>query len=551
MIRSIRAHLLALGLLGAATTLLGLAMGLASLRSVGSAHHSSVRAAALLRNVMQADMMHDAIRADAYHAGLKAGTPEVANVRSDMSAHVSDFLGSLDSLKGLEDTAARAQMERIRPVVERYGASGRAIVDAAGSGREAVDAAFPKFQEDFEYLEKEMGRLDELVERASASQESTTQGILARAFGFGALLGVVSVTVLLFLAWRTSRGISNRLEQAVLALESLAKGDLDARLGPTGLRELDRISNSYNEAVQRTGGAIRSLREVADATAATANRLGAVGTGLSDGAAQAARQADSGAEASTLLGTSMESAREAASRSADEIRSVAAAVEEMSAAAREIAQGAEETRQVAGGAVRAAAEASERIDELATASREIDRVVEAIVEIAEQTKLLALNATIEAARAGEAGKGFAVVAEEVKELARSTSDATEDIRQRIVAIQTSTASAVERIGGIRKAIEDSERVVAGIASAVQEQSATNQEIASSLARASRGIEEASSAVDSACASSRGIDSDCRAMRERTSAFSTAASTLGSEMERLREQTKVLESEAGRFRLSGG
>jgi len=79
---------------------------------------------------------------------------------------------------------------------------------------------------------------------------------------------------------------------------------------------------------------------------------------------------------------------------------------------------------------------------LGSAAQEIDRVTETITEISSQTNLLALNATIEAARAGEAGKGFAVVAGEIKELARQTADATEDIKRRISGIQASTGSAV-------------------------------------------------------------------------------------------------------------
>jgi methyl-accepting chemotaxis protein len=85
---------------------------------------------------------------------------------------------------------------------------------------------------------------------------------------------------------------------------------------------------------------------------------------------------------------------------------------------------------------------------LGESSQQIGKVIEVITSIAEQTNLLALNATIEAARAGEAGKGFAVVAGEVKELAKETAKATEEIGSRIAAIQSDTSDAVGAIGEI-------------------------------------------------------------------------------------------------------
>jgi methyl-accepting chemotaxis protein len=75
------------------------------------------------------------------------------------------------------------------------------------------------------------------------------------------------------------------------------------------------------------------------------------------------------------------------------------------------------------------------MDQLGAAANSIGKVIETITDISEQVNLLALNATIEAARAGEAGKGFAVVANEIKELAKQTAAATQDIKEKIGAFR--------------------------------------------------------------------------------------------------------------------
>src|SRR5207302_10345027 len=128
-------------------------------------------------------------------------------------------------------------------------------------------------------------------------------------------------------------------------------------------------------------------------------------------------------------------------------------------------------------------EANERTDKLRVSSREIGEVIKVITSIAEQTHLLALNATIEAARAGEAGKGFAVVANEVKELAKETAKATDDISRKIEAIQNNTRGAVEAIGQIGQIIDQINDIQNTIATAVEEQTAVTGEISRNVAEA--------------------------------------------------------------------
>jgi methyl-accepting chemotaxis protein len=190
-------------------------------------------------------------------------------------------------------------------------------------------------------------------------------------------------------------------------------------------------------------------------------------------------------ETSAQAGTVSSAAEEVSANT----QSVATGIEQMNASIKEIAKSAAEAAMVATSAVHMAESTNGTMTQLGTSSAEIGKVVKVITSIAQQTNLLALNATIEAARAGEAGKGFAVVANEVKELAKQTAIATEDISKKVEAIQTDTKTsvqAIEKIASIINQISDFQNT---IASAVEEQTATTNEIARNIHQVALGSSE--------------------------------------------------------------
>jgi methyl-accepting chemotaxis protein len=192
------------------------------------------------------------------------------------------------------------------------------------------------------------------------------------------------------------------------------------------------------------------------------------------------------AEETTNQSNVVSAAAEEVSRN---VQTVATGTEEMSASIKEIAKNANEAAKVASAAVKVAETTNATVAKLGESSIEIGKVIKVITSIAQQTNLLALNATIEAARAGEAGKGFAVVANEVKELAKETAKATEDIGQKIDAIQTDTKGAVAAISQISEIINQINDISNTIASAVEEQTATTNEIGRNVSEAAKGSTE--------------------------------------------------------------
>lgn len=192
------------------------------------------------------------------------------------------------------------------------------------------------------------------------------------------------------------------------------------------------------------------------------------------------------AEEASAQATSVASATEEINKS---VQAVSSGIEEMGASIKEIAKNANDAARVADEAVRIAEGTNSTISNLGISSAEIGKVIKVITGIAQQTNLLALNATIEAARAGDAGRGFAVVANEVKELAKETARATEDIGQKIDAIQGGVKGAVDGIARISEVIHHISQVQGSIASAVEEQTITSNEISRRINEAAKGTDD--------------------------------------------------------------
>ena len=267
-------------------------------------------------------------------------------------------------------------------------------------------------------------------------------------------------------------GPLNAVAETIL---KLAGGDLTAKMNSRFAGDFENVGEAVNKLSTQVHSAILQIANTTGSLVSAAEELTATSQQMSANAEETSSQANVVTVAADEVNKNLQT--------------VATATEEMSASIKDIAKNASEAAKVSSSAVGVAQKTNQTVTKLGQSSAEIGEVIKVITSIAQQTNLLALNATIEAARAGEAGKGFAVVANEVKELAKETAKATEDISRKIESIQMDTKDSVEAIGTISGIINQINDISATIASAVEEQNATTNEMSRNVTEAARGSGE--------------------------------------------------------------
>jgi len=286
-----------------------------------------------------------------------------------------------------------------------------------------------------------------------------------------------------------------------------------------------KIATDITETKQQELLVEKREREQAAKLQAGVLQIAEIGTslaGASEELTSTSQQMGANAEKTSSQATIVSAAAEQVSKN---VQSVATGAEEMSATIKEVAKNTTESAKVAGQAVNVAESANVTVAKLGESSAEIGSIIKVITSIAQQTNLLALNATIEAARAGEAGKGFAVVANEVKELAKETTKATENIGRMIETIQTDTKGAVDAIAQISTIIKQVNDFQNTIASAVEEQQVTTNEMTRNITEASKGSIEIASHITSVAQEAKDTTEGASDTQQAAAELSKMASNL--------------------------
>lgn len=410
-----------------------------SMTQVNGALREIVLTCTALRNHLEARLAQEALRTDVFTAVLSdTDAEERKRIAADASDHAKGLQRSLSQNQEL--TLSTKVHTGVNDVKPLADAYAKAAQDLlALPDRSAMMPKVGGFVQAGEDLRGRMDNLTGLMEKSVNQSQAAGDETLATIGRTISILVVIAVFITGLTMWLT-RGVVRSLAQTVL--------------------EMATTSQSASALSQQMAGFAE----------------------------------DTSSQANSVSG--------AADQVSKNIQAVASGAEEMSASIKEIGKNTTEGAKAATSAVTVADATNTTIAKLGQSSAEIGKVVKVITSIAQQTNLLALNATIEAARAGEAGKGFVVVANEVKELAKQTAAATEEIGQKIAMIQSDTAKAVEAIGQISGIIKELNGIQNAIAVAIEEQMVTTNDMSRNVAEAARSIEEIAQSTTSVARTAR-------------------------------------------------
>ncbi len=449
-----------------------------------------------------------------YEDGVMLGELEAIELGVERRKEVSALLRAIASKPGLKSVRAdeaeafAAQIEKIAPVAEK-------VYTAMANMEDLEDDVDPqKLRESLLKIQNDLvefaDNLSTDVQKELDSLETNSRKNRRLALIFMVVVISSSLFIMVFV---TTRYISTPLRRMVSRVQDIAEGegDLTRRINVETRDEVGDLGKWFNMFLEKLQGIIRAVGDTTETLTLSAEDLAATSLRLTSVANRTTDQAN-------LVS-------HGASGVSDNSQHAAQAVEQMTSSISEISEGAQEAALVAQQAVTAAASTNQTMTKLAESSSEIGKITKVITTIAEQTNLLALNATIEAARAGIAGKGFAVVATEVKELAKATADATDEIRQKVNSIQGEAADAEQAIANITTVINKIFELQSGIASAVEQQSVTVMEIGERVHQAAERSAEIASNIDDVAKASADTTSGARDTEESAADMSMMANEL--------------------------
>jgi methyl-accepting chemotaxis protein len=456
-----------------------------------------------LRQQMQADMMHDALRADVYaalYAGRTADEAGKNELLQDLDLHSKNLIECFNrNLASSLDPEILDQLNQIKPVADKYIADAKFLVYGSFSEENAQTGdELPAFLAVFKEMEKSMEDIGDIMEEnvAASQREANEKATSAFIYIFSVLLfAVITMSVASHIVIRNIFvDLGAEPVEVNGLIRRVANGDLDVAVN---LSARDNRSVVYNlkNMIDQLSKTVYEVRAAANEMSASSQEISGTSQMMSSGVTQQA----SGVEQTS------------------------ATIEEMTASIGQNSQNANTTNAMALTAAKQALESRAAVDKTLEAMKAIAQKIQVIDDIAYQTNMLALNAAIEAARAGEHGKGFSVVAAEVQNLAELSKAAAREIITMAKASVKVAEATREVLNDMLPAIQKTSESLQEIAAASNEQAASVGQVSSAMIQLNSVTQQNASAAEELAATAIAMNTQAVQLNELMSFFRVSRS----------------------------
>ncbi|MBB6094032.1 methyl-accepting chemotaxis protein [Povalibacter uvarum] len=503
---TIRTRLVALVAIMLALMLVLGGTGWRGMSAAGSGLQNVVVTGTVLRNHMEGDMMHDALRADVLASLLAQSDDEKREAKTQLQEHSQHFREMIAANNELATGEAHDALSAVGPALNTYISSAEKIVETAATDKQAASAMLPSFLSTFSELEDQLSTVSDGIEKNAADAEQDANATISSAHVAGGILLAVAAVVALITSLLVMRRVTTGIDTVMKSLDRMADGELGFDMPRHNGDELGQLLTTLHKVDQKFVQVVGTVRYNADTVGAAARQL----SGGNDDLSQRTQE-----QAAALQQT-------------------AASMEEMSATVKQNADNARAANQLAASARNQAdrggtvvQQAVAAMAEISNSSRKIGEIIGVIDSIAFQTNLLALNAAVEAARAGEQGRGFAVVASEVRNLAQRSATAAREIK-------TLIGESVDKVKAGSDLVDLSGKTIAEIMESVRKVTDIVAEISAASEEQATGIEQVNRAV-----------SQMDVATQENAALVEESAAASKTME---QQTQSLVSEVSFFRL---